>query len=234
LRRAGRKATALDRPFPHAYPVKPPSPEARTLAGAFWDARDVANDGVFTACFFGVFSRKCDLAVVIDAAARLEREGLALRVVLCGSGEEEARLRRRAAGLRSVRFPGWVGAAEIRVLMDRAHAGLAPYRNHAGFIGNLPNKPIEYLAGGLPVVSSLTGGEADLLYREGCAVSFRAGDAENLAAVLRGLAEQPAVQTRMAAAARSVFAARFSADGVYAAMADWLETVANSRRVKSG
>jgi glycosyltransferase involved in cell wall biosynthesis len=226
LRRAGRGADELDRPFPHAYPVRPLASDRLWQADGFWRTRGVQDDGVFTVCFFGVLSRKCDLAGVIDAAASLERAGIPMRFVLCGSGEEEATLRCRAAGLRSVMFPGWVGEAEIRVLMDLSHAGLAPYRNRAGFIGNLPNKPIEYLAGGLPVVTCLAGGEADFLRRQGCVAHYPEGDAEALAAVLGELARQPGERARMADAARRVFGANYSADVVYEAMADWLEAVA--------
>jgi len=231
LRRAGRAAGELDRPFPHAYPVRPLDSERLQQAAAFWHARGVRDDGVFTVCFFGVFSRKCDLVGVIDAAASLERAGMPMRFVLCGTGEEEAALRRHAAGLRSVMFPGWIGEAEIRLLMGWSHAGLAPYRNRAGFVGNLPNKPIEYLAGGLPVVTCLAGGEVDYLRGEGCVAHYTEGDAEALAAVLRELARQPGDLLRMADAARRVFAANYSADVVYEAMADWLEAVAKRGKV---
>lgn len=226
LRRAGRGACELDRPFPHAYPVQPLNSDRLRQATEFWREKGVTDDGVFTVCYFGVFSRKCDLAGVIDAAASLERAGMPMRFVLCGTGEEEAALRHRAAGLRSVIFPGWVGEAEIRVLMSLSHAGLAPYRKLAGFIGNLPNKPIEYLAGGLPIVTCLAGGEMDFLRREGCSAHYPEGDAVALAAVLADLARKPEERARMADAAQRVFAANYSADVVYETMADWLEAVA--------
>lgn len=231
LRRAGRDAGELDRPFPHAYPVKLLDSVRTRQAAEFWRALGVEDDGVFTLCFFGVFSLKCDLAGVIDAAASLERAGVQMRFVLCGTGEEEAALRRRAKDLDSVIFPGWVGEAEIRVLMGLSHAGLAPYRNHAGFIGNLPNKPIEYLAGGLPVVTCLAGGEADFLHREGCVAHYPEGDAEALAIVLGELARRPDERATMAEAARRVFVANYSADVVYEAMSDWLEAVEKRGKV---
>ena len=231
LRRAGRDADELDRPFPHAYQVRPFDYDRVRRATEFWNARGVRDDGVFTVCFFGVFTRKCDLAGVIDAAAILEQAGVPMRFVLCGTGEEEADLRGRAAGLRSVIVPGWIGEAEIKVLMALSQAGLAPYHNLAGFIGNLPNKPIEYLAGGLPMVTCLAGGEADLLSREGCAVHYAEGNTAELAAVLENLVRQPAERRRMAGAAQRVFAANYSADIVYEAMADWLEEVARRGKV---
>lgn len=231
LRRARRRGDELDRPFPHAYPVRSLDPDRLRQAAEFWRGLGVMDDGVFTVCFFGVFSRKCDLAGVVDATASLERAGMPMRLVLCGTGEEEAALRRRADGLRSVLFPGWVGEAEIRVLMGLSHAGVAPYRNRAGFVGNLPNKPIEYLAGGLPVVTCLEGGEADFLRRQGCVAHYPEGDPEALAVVLGDLALRPGERSRMADAARRIFAANYSADVVYEAMADWLETVAQRGKV---
>lgn len=230
LRKAGRDAGDMDRVFPHAYPSMVFSGVECSRAAEFWDRLGIVDDGTFTVCFFGVFSQKCDLACVIDAAGILERAGLPMRVVLCGAGDDEDKLRRRAAGLKSVFFPGWVGAAEIQALMARSHAGLAPYRNKAGFVGNLPNKPIEYLAGGLPVVSCLLGTEMDTLYRGGGAVCYGDADAGELAAVLRELAEHPEERAHKAAAARDMFARCFSTDGVYGPMAAWLGAVADMKR----
>lgn len=231
LRRAVRDACDLDRPFPHAYSLQPLDPDRLRRASEFWHRMGVANDGVFTACFFGVFSDKCDLAGIVDAAASLERAGIPMRFVLCGAGEQEAALRHRAAGLRSVLFPGWVGEAEIRVLMGLSQAGLAPYRNRTGFIGNLPNKSIEYLAGRLPTVTCLTGAEVDALHHAGCVVRYPEGDPVALAAALRGLARRPEERASMADAARQVFLDNYSADVVYPAMAAWLEAVAARGKV---
>lgn len=220
----------MDRAFPHAYPNLTYSDAETSEANVFWDRLGVLDDGIFTVCYFGVFSKKCDLACAIDAAGILEHGGLSLRLVLCGTGDDEEKLRQRATGIKSVYFPGWVGGVQIQALMARSHAGLAPYRNKTGFVGNLPNKPIEYLAGGLPVVSCLSGEEMDLLYREGCAVPYREADAVALATVLLGLAEHPEEQARKRIAARKVFAQRFSTDGVYGPMAAWLEQVAETKR----
>ena len=52
-------------------------------------------------------------------------------------------------------FPGWVNKPEIWILMRIAQVGLAPYRSTEDFIISIPNKAIEYMSAGLPVISSL-------------------------------------------------------------------------------
>lgn len=226
LRYAGRPAGCFDRHFPFGYMTAPLEEAERERALAFWRNFDlVAGSGNFVVAFFGTMNSQFDLDTVVDAALLLSAEGRPVRFVLCGTGERAEALKARAHGDRAVVFPGWVGKAEIRTLMEMAQAGLAPYRNHVGFMGNLPNKPIEYLAGGLPVVSSLTGYLADFLKREGCGVIYPEGNARALRDTLVRFLDNPDLLKFMANNARRVFADQFEASKVYGGMIDYLQEV---------
>ncbi len=127
-------------------------------------------------------------------------------------------------------FPGWVGAAEIWTLMRMARAGLAPYHNSKDFRSSLPNKSIEYLSAGLPLVSSLTGELERLLSEHGCGVTYVEGDAGSLAASLSSLYDDGARLEAMAANAAALFAEKFTAEKVYGAMCRYLEDLAATGR----
>ncbi|MDE2290627.1 MAG: glycosyltransferase family 4 protein, partial [Elusimicrobia bacterium] len=186
LAKAGRAQGSDDRVFPMAYPDTAPDEKARAAAEAFWDRLGVGRRGErFQACFFGAMTRHFDLETVIDAAAILRDAAPGYRFILCGSGGLLARHKARAARLPNVVFPGWVGAAEIWTLMRRCDAGLAPYRSTRGFVGHLPNKPVEYLSAGLPLVSSLEGTLRRLIEERGCGLHYPAGDPSSLAGGLR-------------------------------------------------
>ena len=223
LRHANRARTVLDRDFPFGYATFAPEADKLTAANDFWRSQGVAPDGNgFIACFFGTMGDQFDLETVIEASRLLENRGIPIQVVLCGAGPRLELLKQQARGLASVRFPGWVGAAEIWVLMRRASVGLAPYLDNAGFADNYPNKTIEYLSAGLPVVSSLRGYFRELLDQYGFGVSYTSGSPQELADALAAIFSNPVLRAGMSRRAHAVFQEHFEAGKVYGAMIDYL------------
>ena len=90
-------------------------------------------------------------------------------VVIAGRGPAEERLRRAAPS--NVTFLGAVGPEELPRVYAAADAGLAPYA--AGSTVAMPLKVFDYLAAGLPVVTSLDGDFPAVRYAAGNAVSLR-------------------------------------------------------------
>ncbi len=232
---AGRTRTTDDRAFPMGYSERVPAEDDLRRAGEFWDGHGIPATGsrpVF--CFFGTFGWMFDFDTVLKAAAMLNQPGTGARFVLCGGGERLEQLRQAAAGLDNVLFPGFVGPAEIWTLMRRSVAGLAPYRDFRNFDDNLPNKPIEYLSAGLPIVASQVRVLASLIGEHACGFTYAHGDAPALSAALRAIGEDPVRQQALAARARVLFEHRYVAERVYGEMAGHLEGLARVRRGASG
>lgn len=224
---AGRTATSLDKCFPFGYVTPALSREETERARLFWQQLGVSrNEKEFIACYIGSIGAQADFTGLIDAARCLEKSGRNARFVICGTGDRLPSLRAYAAGCESVTFSGWVGAPEIWTLMNMAQVGLAPYKSHAGYIENMPNKPIEYLAGGLPILSCLNGYLETFLERQACGLTYRLGDSQALCGLISGLMDDPARVDAMAARARVVYREQFDADKIYADMIDHLEAVA--------
>jgi glycosyltransferase involved in cell wall biosynthesis len=223
---ASRTGTTLDRAFPHGYSAGTPDPTKVEESRAFWEKHGIRRDSeVFVACFFGAIGPQSELETVIAAARLLEQRGRRFKFVLCGRGDHLESLRRKSAGVSSVLFPGWVGAADIWALMRVSTVGLAVYRSNAGYITNLPNKPIEYLSAGLPIVSSLRGYLERFLADHGCGLTYPNGDAEALARVLTDLDDDRSRLAVMSANARRIFSEKFDSDKVYSEMTEYLQDV---------
>src|SRR5260370_7964074 len=109
-----------------------------------------------------------------------------MQFVLSGSGERELEWKKQAGELRNVIFTGWVDSARIACLGQLASIGLAAYSPSAP--QGLPNKLFEYMAYGLPVVSSLPGEAEAFLGESRCGITYKAGDAESLVDALLSLA----------------------------------------------
>jgi glycosyltransferase involved in cell wall biosynthesis len=234
LRYAGRERTALDRDFPLAYP-EPKLPKAdMSHAIKRWATMGVTKDK-FVVCFFGTFGRRFDMETVIGAARTLSGQERDFLFVLCGTGDRFDYYKRLAAGCPNVLFPGWIGAADIWALMKIASAGLAPYHSSPSFIVSIPNKAIEYMRGGLPLVASLEGALANLVTERDCGIYYREGDPHDLAAKLVDLSEHPKRVGEMSAKARALYESRFNAEKVYEEFAAYLVSIgAMSARAGSG
>jgi glycosyltransferase involved in cell wall biosynthesis len=231
LEKARRSRTELDRDFPVAYEEQPPAVDAIERAERYWDSLGVARDpNVTRACFFGIIGRSFELEAVVDAARELERRGGDFQFVLCGRGDMLEAYKTQAAGCRGIVFPGWVDAPAIWTLMRRSTVGLAPYRSTRNFVGHIPNKVVEYLSAGLPIVSSLQGSLKLFLEEHGTGVTYPNGDAGALAASLIELRSDPARLLAAARKARSLFEDRFTAGHVLGQMTRHLERVIAAHR----
>ena len=226
LHHAGRPASEADRAFPLGYSDRIPDTRAIAKASTFWDGMSVGRDGEFVAAFVGTMGlQKLDMAPLVAAARAFRGENV--QFVLCGDGDGLAAFRAMAAGLDNVVFPGHVGWAEIWTLLRRASVGLAPYGRSLNYTNNLPNKPIEYLSAGLPILSSLDGTLRALLSRHGCGLTYDTAD--ELISTLSTLRAEPRRREAMSVAALALFRAEFVAENVYGEMADHLESFASGR-----
>jgi glycosyltransferase involved in cell wall biosynthesis len=104
-----------------------------------------------------------------------------------------------------------------------SQVGLAPYHAEESFTHSLPNKSLEYLSAGLPIVSSLPGALQRLLDANECGLTYANGNPDALESHLRFLISNPESLKRMGANALALFAARFSAEHVYSGMIDYLQ-----------
>ncbi|MGC8834262.1 MAG: glycosyltransferase family 4 protein [Armatimonadota bacterium] len=226
LRHAGRSRSVLDRVFPLGYDES----SVLEFSGddSFGDEirrRFSIPNNSLVLCFSGTMGLSYDLETVIDAARLLQNKGEdRVRIVIAGDGDAAARLRKRAEGLGSVVLTGWLGLRELWGLLRTSSIGLAPYVNDT--LQTLPNKIFEYMAAGLPILSSLKGECEQMLRDEGIGLSYQAGDAESLADAIQRLLKDPAVVAGMAERARKLFQSRFSAQVVYPVYAQYLEEIA--------
>jgi glycosyltransferase involved in cell wall biosynthesis len=228
---SGRPHGVCDRPFPMGYVEYEPSQQDVERADLFWRQQGLAASGdesEFIACWFGMFGRHSEIATVIDAAARLEQTHKSIRFVLCGVGPHLDKCRKLAGELRNVVMPGWVDAPQIWTLLRKSSVGLTPYVSNENYRRNVPNKPVEYLSAGLPIVSSLQGVLASLLKENSCGVTYQNEQSGELAKALSSLYENPQQRLEMARNAKHLYQTEFVAENVYSKMQDYLVDIAGA------
>lgn len=181
----------------------------------------------FIVCFFGTIGRQFHLDTVISAARALLSSEADVRFILCGNGECLEKYKGSASGCANVIFPGWVEKREIQKIMSIASVGLAPYVNTDNFLKNLPNKPIEYLSAGLPVLSSIRGVLGQLIRKNNCGFEYD-HDSGKLVRCITDLKSSPSLLREMSKNARSLYDRDFRADVVYPAMIKHMQLIAEN------
>jgi glycosyltransferase involved in cell wall biosynthesis len=223
---ARRSRSASDGVFPLAYPAPPielPA-ELQARAARLMKEHQIPESRILVT-FVGMFGSTYDLETVIDAARILEQNrSSVVQILLVGDGEKASSLRARAARSSNVTFTGWLNDMAVRGLLASSSIGLAPYTASAP--QSMPNKPFEYMAAGLPLVSSLDGELRSLLENENIGLYYRPGDAASLAEAIASLCDGTERRALMGANGYRIYAEHFRGSVVYLRLAQHLEAFA--------
>jgi glycosyltransferase involved in cell wall biosynthesis len=169
------------------------------------------TDKVIT--YMGSFFYFSGLGQVIDAFSRLIESGSATgtKLLLIGGGEQDVELRAQVARLGltdSVIFTGFINYAELPGYLGLTSVAINPLQKSLVTDTALPHKVLQYLAMGLPVVSSeLKGLQA--VFGEDSGIVWGANPADILEKSVKLANDQP---RRVAASdsAKSAMAAKFA------------------------
>jgi glycosyltransferase involved in cell wall biosynthesis len=105
--------------------------------------------------------------------------------------------------------------------------GLAPY--YSIVTPTLPNKPFEYMAAGLPILSSLGGELKTIIEQESIGLQYDADDSNDLKEKIMWFLSHPEKTKEMGLRAKALFEKKYRADVVYADFVKHLEKIANER-----
>lgn len=224
LAKAGRTRQQADRVVHHGYTCPELTPQQVTACREKFDRYGLNDQHRLRCCYFGTLGRSAGIDHLADAARATYEAGREdIQFVLCGGGPRAAELQHKTRGLPNVEHLGWVDSIEIAWIMSRSHVGLAAYE--ADVLQSLPNKPIEYLAGGLPVANTLPGELAMLLREYDCGPTFLPQEGDRLASWLVELQANRDRRMQLARNAHKLYAREFDADRVYSELIQYLTAI---------
>lgn len=227
LNYADRDRSEWDRVYHHAYESsRHHEPEKGAEAKS-----DYLNElkGKKLCTFMGTHGLSYELMLVMDVAERFHSEHgyNDVHFIIAGLGENTAMLKDRAKSLSNVTFPGWLKADEISKLLRESYLGIVPCKSVRDAY---PNKAIEYLSAGLPIVSSIEGELAALIDKERLGFNYSAGNAEGLYQEVKRLVDNVDARDDMSRAAMAVFEQKFDARRVYGEYVSYIEGFVSSQR----
>lgn len=189
--------------------------------GLYADASvGVRGDDHFTIGFLGSLKPWHGVDVLVETLAQLVARDRRYHLRVIGDGPERVRIEAALGQRRLSHHATLVGQVErsaVPAELARLDCAVAPYPRLDDFYFS-PLKVFEYMAAGRPIVASRIGQIESVLEDGRTALLVEPGDPSALADAIHTLREQPAVATRLAAAAR---ARAFERHG-------WTHTIATS------
>ena len=140
--------------------------------------RDVANyyinnwidqNTIFRISYVGNISSNIDITSIKEAALYFEKK---IEFVICGDGPLFEFYKKKFNGISNVKFPGRVNHLKAAGLYELSQAMIIPYKNSKDFQLSLPNKFIDALTYGLPVISPLSGEVAKMINKHNIGISY--------------------------------------------------------------
>lgn len=220
--KAGRERRPIEQPYYLAYPRKKLSREQLIAVGNRLSAAGVKPERGLRCCFFGTLGQSAGIRAIVQLARSLQKKThIDIEFVVCGRGPREQELRTAIRDLPQVNYLGWLNADELAGLMKRSDIGLAVYEG--GVLQSIPNKPVEYLAGGLSVLTTLDGELSELLRKHRCGESFGSDEISAMSEWLIRRWQNRELLADERRQASALYFKEFEANRVYGQMIDWME-----------
>ncbi len=128
------------------------------LARVTTASKEISSDGSLHLVYLGLLEAPRGLGIVLDALAICRENDLAVQLTVVGEGRERAQLEHKAASLgllgTIVKFRGFLPNDEALMVVAKADVGLVPHHATESWNSTIPNKLFDYMAAGLPVLSS--------------------------------------------------------------------------------
>lgn len=147
-------------------------------------AHKAAGGGQAKILYTGKVDIHRGVGTAVEALSKLAAKHPGVRLIVAGSGRDLGRLKELASKLGcadKVEFTGWVQHSKVYELISESDICLIPHLKSEHTDTTLPNKLFDYMALGKPVVSSDLAPVARILKECACGVTYRSGDAADLA-----------------------------------------------------
>jgi glycosyltransferase involved in cell wall biosynthesis len=197
----------------------------------YWHSLGVEpNNASMRLMFVGNISRSFNFSPIYEAAKIAQEQGKDWQFVICGDGDYRKRVERKFSNLDNVIFPGWINRDLYADLAKMAHVALAPYHNEPNYQLNIPNKIIDALMLGKPIIAPLSGEVKSLVNKYECGLIYEESSNISLFEKITFLAANPIALKAMAENSKNVYQSIFAADEVYTKVVNKLELLVSCTR----
>jgi glycosyltransferase involved in cell wall biosynthesis len=163
--------------------------------------------------YLGLIERHRGVHDLIRAVAECRKRNWPVELVVVGDGVgfSEIQALAKECGVlgRGVELLGRLENRRALDVISKANVGAIPHIPCAAWNSTIPNKLFDYMALGLPVLTTDVPPVQRIVLQEACGVCYRSGDIMDLVSKIEEL-RSPAARTRMAAAGIAAVAERYN------------------------
>lgn len=177
--------------------------------GDGWTRRRHAGRRPFTMVLSGTVGNKVfDIDLLVASLSRCISEGRAVRLKVIGSVEPDVKARLDLLG-EAVEVVGWRPWEEYMRALGDCDAGVIPLRPTEFSELVTPNKLLDFLAAGLPVVGPRMAGISEVVEDGVNGALYSPGSEDSLCQAISSLID-PEARSRMAEASRGLFESKYN------------------------
>ena len=174
--------------------------------------------------FSGTFCDSYDFRPICCSAQYFDaRNDSRYHFIVAGEGELDEHVRDTLEKAGNISLVGWLNESELRLCLSNVHLGLAPYDR--GALMSLTNKLFEYLAYGLPIISSLRGELFSIIEKNSVGENYDSETDCSLSDAILNLTVNQEVYNGYRSRARRLYKSQYSTDAIYSLFVKQIELI---------
>jgi glycosyltransferase involved in cell wall biosynthesis len=195
------------------------------LAEKWCDDLGIDKNGMVNILFIGSLSKAFDFNTIIECAKKIEQINKNIKFIICGDGEFAKLLKDQSKLLSNLVLTGYVDRNKIKAIANRSLVGIAPYNNIKNFKDNIPNKIIDYLSLGLPIISPLEGEVNHLITNHKVGLIYKEKSQVSLCNIIIKLSKSNDLIEKFSNNALKLYNENYSYDYVYGKAVNLIEEI---------
>ena len=179
-----------------------------------WESKIPEINSRFVVTFVGSLSKAFNFELIKKVAKITENINQHIIFIICGDGDNSLEIQNLFKNSKNVFLTGWINVSQIHSLMAFSKISIAPYFNTKNFIDNLPNKILDSLYYGKPILTSLEGETKSLLKNENIGIYCEENE-YSWAAAINKLSMDKKYYLELSMNAKRAYKEKFSFEKVY-------------------
>jgi len=209
-----RQSLAFDTVLPLSSPRDSISYREFIDAKDWWLRQGIDLSHKLRFLFVGSLSNAFNFDNLRESFSRLVFHFPSAELLICGDGEFRSSLIHSFRDNSNVYFPGWINIPQIDFIMRNSLATVAPYKCSTDFVMSVPNKIIDSLKHGMPVLTCLRGEVESLIAKHVIGI-FCEDTADSWYCAMSSLISSPALLSQLSSNCLATYDSHFCFHSVY-------------------
>jgi len=117
--------------------------------------RNIHSNKKIIFLFVGTLGLSFNSDLIISLYSVLKNNNINFRIDICGDGPEKVNFLKKIKNKKNIKFYGWVKKNKLDKILNKSNFGLVFYNSNSP--QGWPNKLIEYISNGIPIINTLKG-----------------------------------------------------------------------------